>query len=128
MVESALTAAEEFTYVTTGTPGRLSMRACKALGGHHVGHGAAGVRARQQNGFAGGENGGRLGHEMNPAEHQGFGFGLGGTYAEFQRVAAEIGHILDFGRLVVVGQQNGVLLFQQGFNPVLNRFFHNRTP
>ncbi len=50
----------------------------QAFRGHHVRHGATGVRTWQQHGFFRGENGRTLGHEMNTAEDNDFTIGVGG--------------------------------------------------
>ena len=51
-------------------------------------------------------------HEMDPAKHDDLGRGLGRGHGEGQGVAQKIGHVLNFSRLVIVGQENPATLFQ----------------
>ena len=57
---------------------------------------------------------------MNPAEHNDFRIGFGRFDAQLQRIPADIRHILNLGRLIIVGQQNGPSFFEQSSN----RFLH----
>ena len=52
-------------------------------------------------------------HEVNAAEDDDVGFGLGGFAAQAQRVANEIGDILNLGPFVVVGDDHRVARARQ---------------
>ncbi len=69
---------------------------------------AAGVFVRQEDHFGRIEDFGRFGHEMNAAKDNDFGLGFGRLLGKAQRIAHEIGHVLDFRDLVIVGQDDGV--------------------
>jgi hypothetical protein len=64
----------------------------------------------QQNELVRAEDRGRLGHEVDAAEDDDLGLGGGGLDAEFERVARQVGDVLDGRYLVVVGEDDGLLL------------------
>ena len=63
-----------------------------------------------QHGLVGGEDRGRLGHEVDAAELDHLGVGGGRLPREAERVADEVGDVLELGQLVVVGEDDGVSL------------------
>jgi hypothetical protein len=69
---------------------------------HHVRHGTAGRRIGEKDFFLGGEDRGRLGHEMNAAKDDRFLAHRRGEAAQVERIPEPVGDFLDFGRLVVV--------------------------
>ena len=79
--------------------------------GHHVGHGAAGADLGQQHGLVRGEDGGAFGHEMDAAEHDHIMIGLCRGAGKFERIAGDVGDVLDLGPLIIVGQDDGVQVF-----------------
>ena len=83
------------------------------------GQAAAHVRPGQQHGLVGAENGGGLRHEVDPAEDDDGGVGLGRRHGQLQGVAHQVGHILDGAGLVVVRQHNGPAALQ----PLLSLLF-----
>jgi len=80
----------------------------EGVGGARIGQAAAGVEIGQENRFARVEDFCGLRHEMDAAEHDHLGLGAGGAARELQRVADEVGDVLDRILLVVVGQDHGV--------------------
>ena len=81
--------------------------------GDGVGQRAAGPRLRDQHGPVGGEDLGRLGHEVHPGEHDDAGRARRGEAREGERVADVVGDVLDLGRLVIVREDDGVALGRQ---------------
>ena len=75
----------------------------------HVGHGAGGGGVGEDDGFVGVEDFGSFGHEADAAEDDGVGVGLGGFESEVKGVAAEVGDVLDFWPLVIVGENDDVV-------------------
>ena len=71
---------------------------------------AAGVFVRQDDDLVRAQYLGRLGHEMDAAEDDYVGLGLGRLLGEAQRIAHEVGDVLDFRHLVVVGENDRVKL------------------
>ncbi|VTR69836.1 conserved hypothetical protein [Desulfosarcina cetonica] len=90
--------------------GQAGLERCRR---NHVGHGAAGIGPRQQDGLLGRKNRSGLGHEMDPAKNDHVCIGIGGTNAQFQGIPADVGQGLDLRRLVVVSQKNGVFFLEQ---------------
>ena len=75
-----------------------------------VGERAAGLQIGHHDLARGVQDLGRLGHEVDAAEGDHVGFHLLGGLRELERVADEVGEVLDLGLLVVVGQDHGVAL------------------
>jgi hypothetical protein len=76
----------------------------------HVGHRTAGGEVGQDGLLVGlGHDVRHLGHEMHAAEHDELGVGLGGEARQLERVAGEVGVLVDVGALVVVAQQHGLV-------------------
>ena len=68
---------------------------------------------RQQHGLFRAEDLGRLGHEVDAAEDDQVRRGAARLHREPERIAGEIGDVLDLGDLVVVGEDDCVLLLTQ---------------
>ena len=77
---------------------------------------ATGVRVRQDDDFAGVEDFGGFGHEMDAAEDDHIGLGFGGLLGEAERIADEIGDVLNFGNLIIMGKDERVKLSFQAEN------------
>jgi hypothetical protein len=76
----------------------------------HVGHRAAGGEVGQDGDlFRFRHDVGDFGHEMHAAEDDVFGVGLRGQARELQRVAGQVGVLVDVGALVVVAEQTALL-------------------
>ena len=101
--------------------GVLGLPLPQLLGGDRVGQRAAGVGIGQQDGLVRAQDRGRLGHEVDAAEGDHRGAGVGGGAGEAERVAHEVGHVLDLGHLVVVGQDHRVPLLGQRPDLALQR-------
>ena len=93
-------------------PGKFGFPGPKLLGGDGGGHVAAHIFPGQEHGLVRAQDGRGFRHEMDPAKHDDLGRGLGRGHGEGQGVAQKIGHILNFSRLVIVGQENPPALFQ----------------
>jgi hypothetical protein len=91
------------------------------LGGDGVGERAARVRVGQQDGLVRAEDRRRLGHEVDAAEGDHLFRRGGGLLREPERVADEVGHLLDLGELVVVGEDDGAALPGERAHLVLQR-------
>ena len=63
----------------------------------------------------------RLGHEVDAAEDDHVGVGGGRLAREPERVADEVGDVLDLGQLVVVGEDHGVALGRERAHLVVHR-------
>jgi hypothetical protein len=74
---------------------------------------APGVEIGQHHDLFGAEDLGRFGHELDPAKGDHFGIGGRRLARQFQRIADEIGQVLDFGLLVIVRQDHGLALLAQ---------------
>jgi hypothetical protein len=75
----------------------------------HVGHRAAGGEVGQDGDLVRrGHDVGDFGHEMHAAEDDVFGVGLRGEARELQRVAGQVGVLVDVGALVVVAEDDGL--------------------
>ncbi len=66
-----------------------------------------------QDALLGTEDRGRLGHEVDAAERDQVLLDLGGPLGEPERVADVVGHVLDLGQLVVVGEDDGAALARE---------------
>ncbi len=88
--------------------GVLGAKGGEGVGGAGIGQGAARLQIRQQNRFVRAEDLGGLRHEVDPAEDDHLGVSAGGLAGELERVADEIGHVLDLGTLVIVRQDHGL--------------------
>ncbi len=76
----------------------------------HVGHRAAGREVGQDGDLVRrGHDVGDLGHEMNAAEDHVFRVGLRREARQFQRVAGQVGVLVDIGALVVMAEDDGLL-------------------
>ena len=78
-----------------------------------IGQRAAGIQIRDQDALVGAQDGSGLGHEVHAAEDDRLGVGRGRALGEPQRVADIVGHVLDLGQLVVVGEDHRALLYGQ---------------
>ena len=94
--------------------GVLGLPGAELVGGDRLRQRAAGVGVGDQDGLLGRQHRRGLGHEVNAAEGDHLGVGARGLARELQRVAGQIGHVLDLGHLVVVGQDDGLALRGQG--------------
>ena len=90
--------------------GVLGLPGAQLVGVDRVGQRAAGVEVGDQDRLLGREDRGGLGHEVDAAEGDHVGVGRGGLAREAERVADEVGDVLDLGHLVVVGEDDGVAL------------------
>ena len=89
-----------------------------AEGGELVGRAAvleaaAGVHVGQDHDLFGRQDFRRLGHEADAAEGDHLGVGRGGLARQIEAVADEIGEVLDFGLLVIMGEDHRVALALQ---------------
>ena len=76
--------------------------------------GAAGVFVGQDDNFVGVKDFGGFGHEMDAGKDDDVGRGFGRLLGQAEGIADKIGNVLDFGDLVVMGQDDGVeLLFER---------------
>jgi hypothetical protein len=83
------------------------------VGGATIGKRAAGAHVGHHHRLVGVQYLGRFGHEVHARKADHVGVGLGCGLRELQRIADEVGDVLDLAVLVVVGQQHGVALFFQ---------------
>ncbi len=104
----------------------LGLESAQLLAGDHVGHGAAGMFVRNDDGLAGIQNGRGFGHEMDAAEHDAFRIDLGGLAGEFKGVAVEVSDVLDVGQLVVVGQDDRLAFVLQFTDFIVD--VHGKSP
>ena len=93
--------------------GMLGLPRPELLGGDRLGEAAAGPLVGDQHRLVVAQDLGRLGHEVDAAEHDRRGVDLGGDAGQPERVADVIGDVLDLGQLVVVGEDHGVAGFGQ---------------
>ena len=91
------------------------------IGRYGVGQRAPGVQIGNQHLLVGTQDRYRLGHEMHAAEDDRPGAGSGGPLRETQRVANVVGHVLDLGQLVVVGEDHRAALVRQRANLLLQQ-------
>ncbi len=66
-----------------------------------------------QDRFTRGEDFGGFGHEVDAAEDDDICLGCRGFAGEVERIADEISNVLDFGALIIVGDDDGVALGAQ---------------
>ncbi len=90
--------------------GVLGLPRAQLVGVDRVRKRAAGVQVGDENGLIGGEHGGGLGHEVDAAEGDDLGLGRRRLARELERVAGEVGDVLDLRHLVVVGEDDRVAL------------------
>ena len=76
----------------------------------HVRHGAIGARLGQQHGLVGIEELGRLAHKLNAAQNDGLLRQGLCEFCQVERIAHVVGHGLDLGRHIIVGQNHGIVL------------------
>jgi hypothetical protein len=74
---------------------------------------AAGVHVGQDDGLVGAQDLRGLGHEAHAAERDHLGIGLCRLARQFERVADEIGKVLDLGLLIIVREDHRVALLAQ---------------
>ena len=86
----------------------LRLPLAQLLGVDRRGERAAGGEIRQQHGLLRRQNRRRLGHEVHAAEDDDVGVGLRRLAGQAERVADEIGDVLDLGPLVVVREDDRV--------------------
>lgn len=85
----------------------------EAIGGAAFFEGTAGIEVGEEDAFVGVEDFGGFGHEMDATEDDDVGGSTGGLLGEAEGIADEIGDILDFWDLVIMGEDDGVeALFQ----------------
>ena len=99
--------------------GVLGLPRAQLVGGDRVGQRAAGVEVGQQHGLLGAQDRGGLGHEVDAAEGDHVGVGGRRLARQAERVPHEVGHVLDLGHLVVVGEDHRVALLGEGAHLVL---------
>ena len=91
----------------------VSHKSGKLVGRTAVGQRASGIEIGNDNRFFGIENLRRLPHEMDSAENDQPCRRCLGDARQSQRIADIVGQILNLGRLIVVGHDNGPFLFFQ---------------
>ena len=91
----------------------LGLPGAQLVGVDRVGERAAGVEVGDQHLLLGREDRGGLGHEVDAAEGDHLGVGVGRLAREPERVADEVGDVLDLRQLVVVGEDDRVALRRQ---------------
>ena len=99
----------------------LGLPGAQLVGGDRVGERAAGVEVGEQHRLVGRQDRGRLRHEVDAAEGDHVGLGVGRLAREAERVAHEVRHVLHLGHLVVVRQDHGVPLLRQRPDLALQR-------
>src|SRR4030043_1253131 len=96
----------------------------QALGGNHIRHGTAGVYIWQQDHFIRADDGGCFRHEVDSAEHDYIGTGLGGILAQLQRIADKVGYVLNLTQLIVMDEDNSIPSFLESrdllYQPVIS--------
>ena len=92
------------------------------LRAHHIGERAARVKIRDNHLFVRADNARRFGHKMHAAKKDNVGFCLGRFLRQFQGISREIGNILDFAALIIMGHQNGIPLFFERDDFFFDRF------
>jgi hypothetical protein len=101
--------------------GMLGLPGAQLGRGDAVGERAARVGVGQQDGLLRAQDRGRLGHEVHAAEGDRLGVGGRGPLREAERVADVVGHLLDLGQLVVVGEDDRAALGGERAHLVLQR-------
>ena len=82
--------------------------------GNHVRQEAARVYIRKQDHLFRTEDGGCFCHEPDSAKNDYTGTGFGSILAQFQRIANEVGYILNLAQLIVMGKDNSISFFLKG--------------
>ena len=90
--------------------GVLGLPRPQLLGGDRLGQAAPGAFVGDQHRLVVAEDLGRLGHEVDAAEHDRRRLGLRRDPGQAERVADVVGDVLDLGELVVVGEDHGIAL------------------
>ena len=98
----------------------LRLPGAELVGVDGCGQRAAGLEVGQQHDLRRRQDRGGLGHEVDPAEDDHSGVGVGRLLGEPERVADEIGDVLHLGPLVVVREDHRVALVPQPLDPVQN--------
>ncbi len=88
----------------------LGFPAPKVVRGDRRRERTTGLEVGKQHRLVGGEDRGRLGHEVHAAEQDDVGVGGCGLAGKTEGVADVVGDVLDLGDLVVVGEDHGVAL------------------
>ena len=96
-------------------PGMLRYETGEIVGGTGVGKRATRVGIGHHHLLAGAKDLGGLPHEMNAAKHNHPVLQFLCYLCQSKRIADEVCQILDFPRLVIVGEDHGVLLFLEFF-------------
>ena len=96
--------------------GVLVLPGAQVVGGDRIGQRAARPLIRDEHGLVRAQDFGGLGHEVHAAEHDGVLGRVGGDPRQRQRIAHVVGHVLDGGQLVVVGQYGGAAQPRQAAN------------
>ena len=91
------------------------------LGGDRVRQRAAGVGVGDQHALVRTQDRRGLGHEVHAAEDDRLGVGRGGLLGEPERVPDVVGDVLDLGKLVVVGEDDGLARARERAHLVLER-------
>ena len=88
----------------------------KFVGRAGIAERATGLKVGNDHRLAGVDDFRRLAHEMNPAESDDVGRGLGRPVGQPERIAHVVGQFLNFGHLIVVGENDRVALAFQAFD------------
>ena len=88
----------------------------EALGCDRISQRTTRTKMRQEHLLRRAHNLGRFGHKMHAAKDDDIGFGLRGLDRQAERIAGEIGQVLDLGNLVVVREHDRVLLLFQAID------------
>ena len=99
----------------------LRLPLTQLIAGDRCGERAAGAEIGQQHGLVRAQDRRRLRHEVHAAEHDHLGVRFRGEAREPERVADVVGHVLHFGALVVVGDDDRVALLCERADLVLQR-------
>ena len=97
-------------YVMATAPGMSRAPGAEAIGRAAVGERAAGLHVGHHHDLVGVQDLRGLGHEVHAGEEDDVGVRLLGFLRELERVAEEVGDVLDVALLVVVGEQDRVAL------------------
>ena len=93
--------------------GMLVLELPQVFGAARVGQRTACVEVGAEHHLLRRENLTGLGHEMHTAHHDHVGIGLGSLARQRQRVANEVGHLLNLAHRIVVSQDDSILLLGQ---------------
>ena len=91
-----------------------------------VGQRATGIEVGAEHQFVRTKNLACLSHEVNTAHHNDLGIGLGSLLCQRQRVANEVGYLLNLTTCIVVSQNHGIFLLAQPayFRCQISAFVH----